>query len=145
VPDLDRGTLILSFRLPFDGSAWRSLLVVAGAWAAFELPRRSWRSHWSEWALMWPLLTLVVALLQIFRRTVKFYSNGVYLPPDDGRKIKARFLKWVQIERFSFDGDMLDLTGTGDTLKGGPVIGATLKVPAGYQAQVMSLLAGNVR
>ncbi len=141
----DRGRLIFWFRVPFDRSAWRTLALSA---VAVALPAAGYfhrQSRWRTWDLGWPALWLVLALIQTLRRIVKFHENGVMLPATDDRKARSRFLTWRQIERFHFDGNVLDIEGTTDTLKGGPVVGATFKVPSQYQAQVMSILAQNIR
>ena len=145
MPDVDRGRLIVSFRLPFDRSTWGSLGVASAAVAVFEISRRFSRPHESLMDWVWPLCVVALPLITLFRRTVKFHENGVALPPDENRKAKARFLRWEQIARYHFDGAMLDLEGATDTLKGGPVPGATMKVPTQHQALVMSILAAHVR
>lgn len=143
--DVDRGPLILSFRVPFDRSTWRTLALSAAVVAVPAFASFKRRSHWYTWDLMWPGVWLAIALVQNYQRTVRFYLNGVHLPAGQDRKARSRFLKWTQIERFHFDGAMLDLEGTSDALKGGPVSGTTIRVPSEYQAQVMSILAGNIR
>ncbi len=143
--NVDRGRLLVSFRRPFDRAAWTSIGALSALLAALEVSRRFQRSRGNLLHWIWPLLPLALALVQLFWRTVKFYENGVALPPDEGRKAKARFLKWEQIARYHFDGSTLDLEGTTDTLKGGPVQGAKLKVPTQHQPLVLSILAAHVR
>jgi len=145
VAEVDLGPLILSFRVPFDGSAWRNLALGAAIVAVPAMARFKRRSHWYAWDLLWPGIWLAIALVQSYRRTVRFYLNGVHLPAEQDRKARSRFLRWAQIERYHFDGAILHLEGTSDTLKGGPVAGTTIRVPTEYQAQVMSILAGNIR
>lgn len=142
--DEDRGPLILSFRVPFDRSAWRNLALGAAV-ALPAIASFRGRSHWYPWDLAWPGIWLAIALVQSYQRTVRFYLNGVHLPAEQDRKVRSRFLRWSQIARYHFDGARLDLEGTSDTLKGGPVVGTTIRVPSQYQAQVMSILAGNIR
>ncbi len=142
---MDRGRLIVSFRRPLDRAAWSSVGTLAVFLAALEMSRRFSRSRGSLLDWIWPLFPLALALIQFFRRTVRFYEHGVALPPDESRKAKARFLRWEQIARYHFDGATLDLEGTSDTLKGGPVLGAKLKVPTEHQPLVLSILAAHVR
>ncbi len=59
---------------------------------------------------------------------IKFYEGGVEIPPTQDYN-RVRYLRWDQVERSSWDGDRLVLTGTSSVLAGGPVQGGAVRIP----------------
>jgi hypothetical protein len=140
---MEKGPLILSFRSGVSKSAWvlfAVLVVYVGALIFRLIDGRHLR--WLDAAPA--LIPIVASGSTVFRRTVRIYQNGIWVPASED-KVPARFLTWSQIDRFQFEGDALFLAGTESMLKGGPVQSATILVPPGVQAQVMSVLAGSIR
>jgi len=75
-----------------------------------------------------------------FPRSIRFYENGVaYSPVSQGRL--QRFVFWTQLERYQFEGDLMILTGTDSTLKGGPVAGTVFHLRPGARSLVAPILA----
>jgi hypothetical protein len=58
--------------------------------------------------------------------------------PDSTR---AGFVTWEQLDRYRFEGDILILTGTDSTLKGGPVRGCVLRLRPNARPRVELILA----
>jgi hypothetical protein len=80
-----------------------------------------------------------------FRSSLRFYDSGLLKPMDSQRDSSgSRFLCWHQIDRYYWDGDILNLVGTESTLKGGPVPGGRYTIPAERRAEVQSLLSLHV-
>jgi hypothetical protein len=81
-----------------------------------------------------PLLTYV-----LFPR-VRFFEGGVEIPPTENLN-RRRFLRWDQIDRYSWDGDKLVLCGTTSVLAGGPVEGDILSIPPSKRGALEQILA----
>jgi hypothetical protein len=81
-----------------------------------------------------PLLTYV-----LYPR-VRFFEGGIEIPPTQNVN-RRRFLRWDQIERYSWDGDNLVLSGTSSVLAGGPVEGDVLTIPVSKRGLVEQLVA----
>ncbi len=73
----------------------------------------------------------------------RFYDGGIDIPPT-ANVARRRFLRWDQIERYSWDGDRLVLSGTGSVLAGGPVEGDVLAIPASKRGAVEQMLAAKM-
>ena len=74
-------------------------------------------SHWGEL-----LFRTAYFLLFAFPRPLRLYENGVrYTQVPDS--VRSGFVAWDRLERYRFEGDILILTGTDSTLKGGSVRG----------------------
>jgi hypothetical protein len=73
-------------------------------------------------------------------RPLRLYENGVWYTqvPDS---IRSGFVTWEQLDRYRFEGDILVLTGTNSTLKGGPVPGCVLRLRADARLRVEPILA----
>ena len=74
---------------------------------------------------------------------VRFFDGGVEIPPTPDQK--KRFLSWPQVERYSWDGDTLILTGTRSVLAGGPAQGGSVRIPRGRREAVEQILSKKVR
>ena len=73
-------------------------------------------------------------------RPLRFYENGVWYTqlPDITR---AGFVTWEGLDRYRFEGDVLILTGTDSTLKGGPVRGCVIRLRPDARLRVEPILA----
>jgi hypothetical protein len=71
---------------------------------------------------------------------IKFYESGVEIPPTRDYN-RARYLRWDQVERSSWDGDRLILTGTSSVLAGGPVLGGSVRIPSAQHLAVDQVLS----
>lgn len=91
-------------------------------------------SHWG-WLLFWIGYFVEFA----FPRPLRFYENGVWYTqvPDS---MRAGFVVWDQLDRYRFEGDILILTGTGSTLKGGPIRGGVFHLSPNARIRVESIL-----
>jgi hypothetical protein len=86
------------------------------------------------------LLTFVVMIFgYLLHPRIKFFEAGVEIPPTRDQK-GPRYLRWDQVERSSWDGDRLVLTGTNSMLAGGPVQGGTVRIPSGQHLAVDQVL-----
>lgn len=85
------------------------------------------------------LSTLVPLLTYVLYPRVRFFEGGVEFPP--AAPHPRRFLRWDQIDRYSWDGDKLILSGTGSVLSGGPVEGDVFAIPASKRRAVERILA----
>jgi hypothetical protein len=92
-------------------------------------------SHWGE-LLFWTGYFLLFA----FPRPLRFYENGVWYTqaPDS---MRTGFVVWDQIDRYRIEGDILILTGTDSTLKGGPVRGGVFHLRPDACIRVEPILA----
>jgi len=125
----DRGKVLLAVRV--HSVAWTLFLwVVLIVWAGL-LVLALLRSHGlGRFFRVLPALTasfVAIAGYVLFPR-IKFYEGGVEIPPTRDYN-RVRYLRWDQIERSSWDGDRLILTGTNSVLAGGPVEGGTVRIP----------------
>lgn len=92
-------------------------------------------SHWGQLVFWIGYFTLFA-----FPRPLRFYENGVWYTqlPDS---IRSGFIVWDQLERYRFEGDILILTGTDSTLKGGPVRGGVFHLRPDARLRVEPILA----
>src|SRR5580658_3821053 len=74
------------------------------------------------------LSVIALLLTYVLHPRVRFFEGGVEFPP--ANRNPRRFLRWDQIDRYSWDGDKLVLTGTASVLAGGPVEGDVFAIPA---------------
>ena len=70
----------------------------------------------------------------------RFFEGGVEIPPTENVN-RRRFLRWDQIDRYSWDANKLILSGTTSILSGGPVEGDILAIPASKRDQVDQIVA----
>ncbi len=70
---------------------------------------------------------------------VRFFEGGVDFPPTPPHP--RRFLRWDQIDRFSWDGDKLILSGSTSVLSGGPVEGGVFAIPTSKRRELEQILA----
>jgi len=92
-------------------------------------------SHWGQ-LLFW----IGYFTLFAFPRPLRFYENGVWYSQVPS-SIRAGFVVWDQLDRYRFEGDILILTGTDSTLKGGPVHGGVFHLRPGARIRVEPILA----
>jgi hypothetical protein len=85
---------------------------------------------------IFPLLTYV-----LYPR-LRFFDGGVEIPSIGNNR--RRFLRWEQIDRYSWDGDKLVLSGTNAVLAGGPAEGDVVSIPASKRGAVEQILAVKV-
>lgn len=124
----------------------RSALLVILGWIGLALlwTYDSMRHGWDAGNLFLSGCYAVMCAVFIFRtlRGVLFYEKGVYFP-NEPSGARARFIPWMAIERFHWDGDVLTVVpvstilGTGG---GAPLTGGSVRVPAGRRAEVERLL-----
>jgi hypothetical protein len=136
----DRGPVLLAVRI--HSVVWTLLLwAVVVAWVGAVVAVSLRRHSLGAVGEALPNLAGLVALLfgYLLYPRIKFYDSGVEIPPtrDDNR---ARYLRWDQIERSSWDGDRLVLTGTSSVLAGGPVQGGAVRIPRSQQLAVAQIL-----
>jgi hypothetical protein len=86
--------------------------------------------------VVFPLLTYV-----LYPR-LRFFDGGVEIPSIGNNR--RRFLRWDQIDRYSWDGDKLVLSGTNAVLSGGPAEGDVVSIPPSKRAAVERILARKV-
>jgi hypothetical protein len=82
---------------------------------------------------------LIAVFSYLLYPRIRFYEAGVEIPPTREEK-GPRYLRWDQIERSSWDGDRLVLTGTNSVLAGGPVQGASVRIPPSEHLAVDQVL-----
>jgi hypothetical protein len=82
---------------------------------------------------------VAVLLTYVLHPRVRFFEGGVEFPP--AAPHPRRFLRWDQIDRHSWDGDRLILSGTTSVLGGGPVEGDAFAIPASRRRAVEQILA----
>ena len=93
-----------------------------------------------------PLLFLAVfyAVMYFVQRRAAVYENGVQLPADTSGA-RSRFIRWSQVERSHWDGDVLTIVPTSSVIGGAdlgrPLLGGSIRIPAEKRAQVENLLA----
>ena len=136
----DRGRVLLAVRIHSVGWTlllWAVLIAWAGAVGVIFLHR----PHLNRLGnLLSALPALGVLSSYLLYPRIKFYEGGIEIPPtrDNGR---ARYLRWDQIERSSWDGDRLLLTGTSSVLAGGPVQGGAIPIPCTQHPNVEQVLS----
>src|SRR5579884_3040951 len=138
----DRGRLL--FRISAENRAYRYIGLVATLVYAFafawDVSHHGWRSGWGNY-----LFVTVYALALFFARWVKFYENGIYFP-EDSHGGRGRFIRWAQVARYHWDGDVLTIIRDDSVLAGGAIAGYSLaggavRVPQSRRAEIESLLA----
>ncbi len=82
---------------------------------------------------------LIAVFSYILYPRIKFYEQGVEIPPTRDQK-GPHYLRWDQIERSSWDGNRLILTGTSSVLAGGPVQGGSVRIPSAEHLAVDQVL-----
>jgi len=116
---------------------------------------------WSAFVLIVAILILQVAahqrppvgallpamaflLVRLLHPTMRVYENGVDLPAESKENKPGRFLRWEQIERYSWDHNVLILAGTQSFLSGGPVDGGSVTIPPSEIRRLDLLLAAMI-
>jgi hypothetical protein len=136
----DRGRVLLAARIHSLG--WTVFLwAVVVAWAGAVVLISLERHRLGRFVDVLPNLAAVVVVMSgyLFYPRIKFYEGGVEIPPSRDYS-RARYLRWDQIERSSWDGDRLVLTGTISVLAGGPVQGGTVRIPSAQHLAVEQVL-----
>jgi hypothetical protein len=135
-----RGSLLLSLWPRVAHWQWGALVafvatIVFLAWRLVTAGVGDRATHWGQF-LFWMLYVALFA----FPRPVRFYENGVWFQqiPNTAR---TRFVSWEQIDRYHFEGDVLILTGTDSSLKGGPVTGGVFHLRPGARERIEPILA----
>lgn len=136
----DRGPVLLAVRIH---SKWWTLFLWAAVvgWLGAVVTLSALSPRWSRLAGV--LINSSIFVFLMFRYLlyprIKFYKNGVEIPPtrDSNRQV---YLRWDQIERSSWDGDRLVLTGTNSVLAGGPVQGGAVRIPRTQHLAVDQIL-----
>src|SRR5215469_195238 len=103
----DRGNLIFAVRAAATGwlvFAWVMLLLWVG-FACFQLLQ-----HQRPGLLLNFLALILPLLVYVMHPRLRLFEAGIELPPDRDRKVV--YLRWDQIERYGWDGNLLILTGT---------------------------------
>jgi hypothetical protein len=136
----DRGRVLLAVRVHSLGWTlflWAVVIAWVGVLAWGFLRGQSLRSLFQ---FVSNLLAVVVVIFgYLLHPRIKFYEEGVEIPPTRDYN-RARYLRWDQIERWSWDGDRLILTGTSSVLGGGPVLGGSVRIPSGEHLAVDQVL-----
>jgi|SRR5579871_761651 len=135
----DRGNVIFAVRAGPTGwlvFAWVMLLSWVG-FACFQLLQ-----HRRTDLLLNFLLLVLPLLVYVMHPRLRVFEAGIELPPDRDRKVV--YLRWDQIERYSWDANRLIVTGTNSVLKGGPVEGGAVRVPEAARGRIDQLLAARV-
>jgi hypothetical protein len=130
----ERGELLLAVRI--RSNKWLILGWAAiAAYVAITIVELTIvrKPNFSFIALIFPILAYVL------HPRVRFFEGGVEIPPTENYN-RLRFLRWDQIERYSWDGDRLILAGTQAVLSGGPVDGDTLLISPAKRPAVEQLL-----
>jgi hypothetical protein len=112
----DRGRILLSVWVRSQ-AYW--LLLVALIISGLAAASVALAGHRSDLSVL-PVLTSCLSLWRyVLSPRLKFYENGVEIPPSkDGHR--GGYLSWDQVERWSWDGGRLILTGKTSVLAGGP-------------------------
>jgi len=136
----DRGRVLLAVRVHSMG--WTIFLwAVVIAWAgvlAFGFLKPHSLDRLFQMSLN-SVGLLIAAFGYLLYPRIKFYEAGVEIPPTRDQK-GPRYLRWDQVERSSWDGDRLILTGTSSVLAGGPVQGGSVRIPSGEHLAVDQVL-----
>jgi len=134
----DRGSLLLAVRV-------RSAQFVIAIWVLLALmvvvSFAQWRARGQFFggALPAGIAVLTFAL----HPRIRLFDGGVEIPPTHDQHM--HYLKWEQVERYSWDGDRLILTGTSSVLGGGPAEGGSVRIPSARRAAVEQVLSMKVR
>ncbi len=108
----ERGPVLLTVRVHsprWTRFLWVASVVVIGLMASIPLLKpRGWRTHFPS--IPFILIYLSQAYDYLFHPWIKFREGGVEIPPDRDFR-RAKFMRWSQIHRWSWDGDRLILTG----------------------------------
>jgi hypothetical protein len=135
----DRGGVLLAVRI--HSAAWTlflgAILIVWLGVVGTLLVQRHRVDHWLNLLSALPGFALLSGYLLYPK--LKFYEGGVEIPPTQDYS-HARYLHWEQIERFTWEGDSLVLTGTSSLLAGGPVQGGTVSIPSAQRLAVEQVL-----
>ena len=140
----DRGRVLLAVRVRSKGWTLFLLVVVMG-WAGllafvFLKPHTLGRLFQVLPNLAGSVLAISGYLLY---PRIKFYEGGVEIPPTKDYN-RVRYLRWDQVERSSWDGDHLILTGTSSVLAGGPVQGGVVRIPRSEHLAVDQVVGANL-
>jgi len=135
-----RGRVLLAIRIH---SVWWTLFLWAAVvgWLGAVVTLSVLSPRWSRLAGILLNSSIFVFLLSryLLYPRIKFYENGVEIPPTRDND-RSRYLRWDQIERSSWDGDRLVLTGTNSVLAGGPVQGGAIRIPSAQRVAVDQIL-----
>jgi hypothetical protein len=133
--DQQRGKLLLAVMI--RSTKWLILIwSLLGAYLiliAVELIRKGKTHALSYLGIIGPLLTFA-----LYPRA-RFFEGGVEIPPTYLNQ--RHFLRWDQIDRYSWDGAKLVLSGMTSVLAGGPVEGDVLAIPTSKRGAVEQILA----
>jgi hypothetical protein len=137
--DQQRGKLLLAVMI--RSTKWMTLIWSAmAAYAVLVAVEVIWQGKTralSFLGMIAPLLTFA-----LYPRA-RFYEGGIDIPPTANVN-RRRFLRWDQIERYSWDSDNLALSGTSSVLAGGPVEGDVLAIPSAKRGAVEQILAAKI-
>jgi hypothetical protein len=78
------------------------------------------------------------------RRGGSVYENGILFPGDTNAD-QVRFIRWSQIDRYHWAGDVLTIVPTSSVMGGADLgrqlLGGSARVPADKRGQIENLLA----
>ena len=137
----DRGRVLLAVRVHSLGWTvflWAIVIIWLGLLVFVLLKRDRWHPLVQVLPNFFAFVVVIFGYLAHPR--LKFYEAGVEIPPTRDQK-GPRYLRWDQIERSSWDGDRLVLTGTNSMLAGGPVQGGTVRIPSAQHLAVGQVLS----
>jgi hypothetical protein len=135
ISNKDRGKLLLAVMV--RSARWQALLwvLIVGFLAVCltEFLMRGKTDAFSYVGVVAPLLGYA-----LYPR-VRFFEGGIDIPPaPDNQRL---YIRWDQIERYSWDGDKLVVTGTSSILAGGPIKGGIVAISPSKRREVETLLA----
>jgi hypothetical protein len=136
VANQQRGALLLAIWPRW--AAWQvGALIAIAATVVFVV----WRWTFEGSSHSWGLLVFWVCYFMAFAlpSPLRFYEKGVWYIQSPV-SMRPGFVPWVQIERYRFEGDLLILTGTESTLKGGPVKGGVFHLRRDARSQLEPIL-----
>lgn len=110
--------------------------VVFVIWSVVTAGRGHLVSHW-DWGQI--LFWISYFTLFVVPRPLRFYENGVWYTQVPS--MRSGFIVWDQLDRYQFERDILILTGTDSTLKGGPVRGGVFHLRPNARIRVEPILA----
>jgi hypothetical protein len=136
----DRGRVLLAVRIHSMGWTlflW-GFLAVWAVFVVFAFLKR--QTMGVAFQVLPNFLTSVLLIFgYVLHPRMKFYEEGVEIPPSRDQQ-GPRYLRWDQIERSSWDGDRLILTGSSSVLAGGPVQGGSVRIPPSEYLAVEQIL-----
>lgn len=141
----DRGSLLLAVRVRsarFEIAAWVFVALVVGVSLAVSLVQWSRSGQFSAAALGSALSTGGLVTLALHPR-IRFCDGGVEIPPTHDQQL--HYIKWEQVERHSWNGDTLILTGTNSMLAGGPAQGGSARIPPGHREAIEQIVLNKAR